>query len=257
MKQTPILKKGLINKKKPGRLVTANRELDFQNEQKEKWASELIIANKELAFQNEEKEKRAKELVIANKELAFQNEEKEKRASELIIANKELAFQNEEKENRANELLIANKELLFQNEEKEKRSAELIAINEEHRITNEYLEKLLDYANAPIIVWDTNYEISRFNKAFELITGRLEKDVLGKSLNILFPPDSRDSSMELIRKTFDGDWLEVVELDILHIDGSIHILQWNSANIMSLDEKYPIATIAQGHDITIRKKAEA
>ncbi len=47
---------------------------------------ELIIANKELAFQNEEKEKRAAELIIANKELAFQNEEKEKRAAELIIA---------------------------------------------------------------------------------------------------------------------------------------------------------------------------
>ncbi|MDO8930632.1 MAG: ATP-binding protein, partial [Bacteroidota bacterium] len=49
-------------------------------------AGELIIANKELAFQNEEKEKRAEELIIANKELAFQNNEKEERAVELIIA---------------------------------------------------------------------------------------------------------------------------------------------------------------------------
>jgi PAS domain S-box-containing protein len=68
----------------------------------------LIIANKELAFQNNEKEKRAAELIIANKELAFQNDEKEKRAAELIIANKELAFQNDEKEKRAAELRIAN-----------------------------------------------------------------------------------------------------------------------------------------------------
>ena len=43
----------------------------------------MIIANKELAYQNEEKEDRAKELVIANKELLYQNEEKEKRATEL------------------------------------------------------------------------------------------------------------------------------------------------------------------------------
>ncbi|MFY9326575.1 MAG: HD-GYP domain-containing protein [Georgfuchsia sp.] len=71
-----------------------------------------VIANKELAFQNKEKEKRAAELIIANKELAFQNKEKEKRAAELIIANKELAFQNEEKEKRAAELAFANKELL-------------------------------------------------------------------------------------------------------------------------------------------------
>jgi putative nucleotidyltransferase with HDIG domain len=79
---------------------------------------ELVIANKELLFQNEEKEKRAAELIVANKELLFQNEEKEKRAAELVIANKELLFQNEEKEKRAAELstvvekLKRNEELL-------------------------------------------------------------------------------------------------------------------------------------------------
>ena len=39
--------------------------------------SDLIaIANKELAFQNTEKEKRANELLIANEELEYQNNEK-------------------------------------------------------------------------------------------------------------------------------------------------------------------------------------
>ena len=90
----------------------------------------LTFANKELVFQNTEKEKRAAELIIANKELAYQNHEKEKRAAELIIANKELAFQNQEKEKRADELIIANKELVFQNTEKEKRAAELIIAKE-------------------------------------------------------------------------------------------------------------------------------
>ncbi|MEI7825791.1 MAG: HD domain-containing phosphohydrolase [Chlorobiaceae bacterium] len=89
-------------------------------------ALELVLANKELVFQNEEKEKRAAELVLANKELLFQNEEKEKRAAELVLANKELIFQNEEKEKRAAELVVANKELAFQNEEKEKRAVELV-----------------------------------------------------------------------------------------------------------------------------------
>src|SRR4030042_970439 len=92
-------------------LINANKELAFQNREKEKRADELLMANKELAFQNKEKEKRADELIIANKELAFQNQEKEKRAAELIIANKKLAFQNKEKEKRAAELLVANKEL--------------------------------------------------------------------------------------------------------------------------------------------------
>src|SRR5450631_3106961 len=70
----------------------------------------IVVANKELAFQNEEKEKRAAELIIANEELAYQNEEKEKRAAELIIANKELIIQNAEKDRHA-ELIIVNEEL--------------------------------------------------------------------------------------------------------------------------------------------------
>ena len=72
---------------------------------------ELEIANKELVYQNEEKEKRSAELGIANIELALQNTEKEKRTAELNIANVELAYQNIEKEKRSSELTIANKEL--------------------------------------------------------------------------------------------------------------------------------------------------
>ncbi|HUW05088.1 MAG TPA: ATP-binding protein [Williamwhitmania sp.] len=122
-------------------LRVANKELAFQNNEKEKRAQELSVANKELAFQNDEKEKRAAELIIANKELAFQNDEKEKRAAELIIANKELAFQNNEKGKRADELIIANKELAFQNDEKEKRAAELIIANKELAFQNDEKEK--------------------------------------------------------------------------------------------------------------------
>ncbi len=123
--------------KRAAELVIANKELAFQNDEKEKRASELVVANKELAFQNDEKEKRASELVVANKELAFQNNEKEKRAAELIIANKELSFQNDEKGKRGEELVIANKELEFQNEEKEKRASELVVANKELEFQNE------------------------------------------------------------------------------------------------------------------------
>lgn len=92
-------------------LVNSDKNLSFQNEEREKSAAELVIANEELAFQNKEKVKRAAELIIANKELTFQNKEKEKRAAELVIVNKELAYQNQEKEKRTEELIAANAEL--------------------------------------------------------------------------------------------------------------------------------------------------
>jgi hypothetical protein len=110
-------------------LAIANIELLFQNDEKTDRANELNLANIKLQFQNDEKANLAAELVLAIKELAFQNEEKAKQAAELIIANKELAFQNDEKNHRADELNLANIELLFQNDEKEKRAEELTAAN--------------------------------------------------------------------------------------------------------------------------------
>ncbi|MES2265650.1 MAG: diguanylate cyclase [Bacteroidota bacterium] len=124
-------------------LLTANKKLLFQNQEKEKREAELLIANKELEYQNAEKEKRAAELIVANKELAYQNLEKEKRAAELVVANMELVFQNEEKEKRAAELLIANQELIYQNEEKEKRAAELITAYNKIKKAEEFLREYI------------------------------------------------------------------------------------------------------------------
>ncbi len=124
------------------------------------------------------------------------------------------------------------------------------------RETNEYLDNLFNYANAPIIVWDPQFKITRFNHAFEELTGRSEHEVLGKSLEMLFPTHQIDFSMELIRKTQVGERWEVVEIDILHVDGSIRTVLWNSATLFSVDGKTPVATIAQGQDITERKQAE-
>jgi len=162
-----------MDKRKSDELIIANKEITFQDEEKEKRAAELAIADKELVFQNEEKENRAAELIIANKELVFQNEEKEKRAAELIIANKELVFQNEEKEKRAAELIIANKELVFQNEEKEKRAAELIIANKELAFQNEEKEKRaaeLAIANKELVFQNEEKE----KRAAELIIANKE-----------------------------------------------------------------------------------
>jgi len=77
-------------------------------------------------------------------------------------------------------------------------------MEKELRESNEYLENLFNYANAPIIVWDPQFKITRFNHAFEAITGRTVAEVTGKPLEILFPPEQVESSMELIRKTLEG-----------------------------------------------------
>jgi PAS domain S-box-containing protein len=134
----------------------------------------------------------------------------------------------------------------------EQREAALEALHE----TNAYLENLINYANAPIIVWDPRFCITRFNHAFEALTGRTEAETLGQSLEILFPPPLAELSMEQIRQTATGERWEIVEIKIQHRDGSVRTVLWNSATLFAPDSQTPVATIAQGQDITERKRVE-
>lgn len=122
--------------------------------------------------------------------------------------------------------------------------------------TRDYLDNLFNYANAPIIVWNPGFEITRFNHAFERLTGRTAEEVLGEKIDLLFPDDSRDEAMKHIREATFGERWEVVEIPIKHKDGTVRILLWNSASLYAEDGKTVIATIAQGQDITERKKGE-
>ena len=117
------------------------------------------------------------------------------------------------------------------------------------RETRNYLENLIDYANAPIIVWDAESRITRFNHAFENLTGFTAHEVIGQKLNLLFPEASREESLRKIASTSSGERWESVEIPILRKDGDIRIALWNSANIHTKDG----ATLV---DITARKAAE-
>jgi PAS domain-containing protein len=71
--------------------------------------------------------------------------------------------------------------------------------------TKNYLENLINYANAPIIVRDSDFKITRFNHAFERLTGLKTSEVLDGPLDILFPEDSRDESLNYIKRTHTGE----------------------------------------------------
>jgi PAS domain S-box-containing protein len=123
------------------------------------------------------------------------------------------------------------------------------------RQTTEYLQKLLNYASIPIIVWNPDFRITRFNHAFEHLTGYTEQEVLERHLELLFPEEKRQASLEQIKKTMSGERLEAVEVPILTVSGETRTVLWNSAGIIG-PEGTIAATIAQGVDITERRKAE-
>jgi PAS domain S-box-containing protein len=131
-----------------------------------------------------------------------------------------------------------------------------VQIEDTLRETKEYLNNLITSANAPIIVWDPEFRITRFNRAFEYLTGREAKEVIGNHLGFLFPETYQITVMDLIKKTLEGERWESVEIPILHINGEVRTVLWNSATILGGDGKTIISTIAQGQDITDRKKIE-
>jgi PAS domain S-box-containing protein len=123
------------------------------------------------------------------------------------------------------------------------------------RETRDYLDSLIDHANAPIVVWDPAFRITRFNAAFEHLSGYAADQVIGRDLAVLFPEVSREESLEKIQRTIIEQW-ESVEIPILHRDGGVRIALWNSATIFDREGTTLLATIAQGQDITKRKEAE-
>jgi len=127
----------------------------------------------------------------------------------------------------------------------------------ELRETRDYLESLIDYANAPVIVWDTDLRITRFNHAFEELTQRAADEVVGRQLELLFPDDERRTqALGHVTSATSGEHWQVIEIPILRADGEVRTVLWNSATVYEADGVTPIATIAQGQDITERERAE-
>ena len=124
------------------------------------------------------------------------------------------------------------------------------------RQTRDYLDSLIRCANAPIIVWDPKFRITRFNHAFEHLTGYTADEVIGQEVSILFPEASREESLRKIARTLTGEYWESVEIPILRKDGETRLALWNSAKMHAEDDTTLLATIAQATDITERKRAE-
>ncbi len=125
------------------------------------------------------------------------------------------------------------------------------------RETRDYLDSLIHHSNAPIVVWDAQGKITLFNAAFERLTGYAADEMLGQPSELLLAGESREDALEQINEALgSGDHFEALEIPIRCADGRLAICLWNAANIYAPDEDTPIATIAQGQDITQRKRAE-
>lgn len=123
-------------------------------------------------------------------------------------------------------------------------------IEMELRRTSEHLEKLIRYANAPIVVWDGTERVTTFNRAFEELTGKNTSDVVGTQVEVLFPESRREEIMTRIREQQTSNNSGAIELEIESRDGSLRTLLWNSTPIYDEQHAEHVSTIGQGQDIT-------
>jgi len=121
-------------------------------------------------------------------------------------------------------------------------------LQRELRQTSRFLDRVIDGASGPIIVWDDQQIITRINPAFSALTGRLAGDVVGQPLEAVFPVQSFSLAVSASGAPFEHGHAQP--------DGSIRTILWNASKLVGDDEQTPVATIAQGVDITERKAAE-
>ncbi|MDT8416051.1 MAG: ATP-binding protein [Flavobacteriaceae bacterium] len=216
----------------------------------------LISANKALLVQNNDKEKRAAELIVANKELIFQNEEKEKRAQELVIANKELAFQSEEKEKRAAELIVANKELIFQNKEKAKQelaNKKLEEISRSLKSYAKYSRSLFEASRDPLITINTAGKITDMNQATVNITGLTRDGLTNTDFFEYFTEPKK--AREVYREVFEKEFVADFPLTLRHKAGKLTDVLFNGS-VYKDDNGNVLGIVIVARDIAEQKRNE-
>jgi PAS domain S-box-containing protein len=99
----------------------------------------------------------------------------------------------------------------------------------------DYLSKLLDHANAPIMVIGRDGEVTFLNRAFSTITGFRRDDILGKDWLSLLPETERRRLLPVYISALRGDPSTNVEVRLPRRDGSFAQVAVNTASILSPD----------------------
>lgn len=114
----------------------------------------------------------------------------------------------------------------------------------------DYLVKLLDNANAPIVVTDRHRRIKIINRAFERLTGYEREDVLDRDVMSLVPQAERDHFLPAVINALRGRSTSTLEVRIPRKDGRgrAHIALSTAAVTSGFGEIEGV--VAVGQDLT-------
>jgi PAS domain S-box-containing protein len=126
----------------------------------------------------------------------------------------------------------------------------------ELRKAHDYLAALISHANAPILVWDRSYSITESNKAFADLLQLPLEEVVGKQLEAIFSFVPEEDIKEIFLQLEVNKELANKEMEIPNAQGPSRTVLWNAAAVSGSEDSSWFAIIAQGQDISERKKIE-
>jgi PAS domain S-box-containing protein len=113
----------------------------------------------------------------------------------------------------------------------------------------DYLGKLLDNANAPIVVIGNTRQITVVNRAFLSVTGFEREDLLGRDFLKLMPEDTRRRLLPVFVGALRGEPSSNVEVEIPRARGGVARLAVDVASILTSDGQVE-GVIAIARDLT-------
>lgn len=117
------------------------------------------------------------------------------------------------------------------------------------------LEKLLDHANAPIVVLGRERELRVVNRAFLALTGSPREELLGKDFLQLIPDAERGRILPVFIRALRGEPTSNFELRLPRAGGGVARLVINTASVLASDGEID-AVIAIGRDLTELRELE-
>ncbi|MHC4534374.1 MAG: PAS domain S-box protein [Planctomycetota bacterium] len=123
--------------------------------------------------------------------------------------------------------------------------------------SKEFSEKVIETANAIIVVLDSDGTIRTFNKFAEELTGYRKNEVLRQNWFDLFIPEDKKEIIDGVHKKVLEDSAETSSHEnfILTRNGEKRLIDWSNHSITGSNQEV-VGTIAIGVDITGRKQAQ-
>ena len=120
---------------------------------------------------------------------------------------------------------------------------------QESMYLRDYLSKLIDHANAPIVIIDGHRRLRVFNRQLERLTGFDRTELVGQDFLQLFDQKERQRFVSVIIKAMKGIATSNFETSIPRKGGGFAQIAFNITSVLDKDGKVE-AVIAVGQDLT-------